>query len=87
MLLLGFRKDFFAIRLLSLTLAHVISNMLLQINKNNLLSRILSEESPTADRTIALNYGQRALLIVKYIYFKTLPVGLMAALFIFSISS
>ena len=80
--MLGFKRDGFAIRLLSLTIILVISNMQLTILKNQVLMDILAEgEDTQIDRTKKLKSWRHALMYIKYAAYTTLPTILLAVIF------
>ena len=80
--MLGFKRDGFAIRLLSLTVILVISNMQLTILKNQVLMDILAEGEDThVDRTRKLKSYQQVLMYIQYAAYTSLPVGLLAVIF------
>ena len=82
-LLFGYTSDFFVVRLISLTLILIISNLQLGMLKNHVLMEIIVEaDQIITNRAEPMTIGAQLKVYIVFVLYSLLPVGLLGVIFL-----
>lgn len=82
-LLFGYNSDFFIVRLISLTLILIISNLQLVITRNQVLMEVIADaDTISMDREKKMSFCGQVMVYTTFMLYLSLPVGLLGVIFL-----